>query len=333
MKRPQFVVIDAEMAGMRADQGLALRLPDLSRRQLQRYCDQDRVLRERQPLRKSERLQLGDVITVVADDPPVARPDPNSALVVRSATRHWIVLSKPPGQPTAPRNSEETATLANALVAAFPETGSIGHRALEPGLLHRLDNGTSGLIVAARTHEAFRLGTAALKSGHWHKRYLALVQGVDLPDAGKIEGRLLASPRSRRRVRVASELRLTTLSADEWLPNTLQQNRTEHGARDGQHPTNFVVRQRLSTSTLVEVAVHAAFRHQIRAHLSAAGWPLVNDVLYGGGAEPRLPVLRHALHAARVAWPGTAALEGFDVSEPLPDDLDALVRVANPAVP
>jgi 23S rRNA pseudouridine1911/1915/1917 synthase len=314
-------IVSPKAAGMRADRGISLLCPELSRRQVQKLCERGRVLAEGRPLSKSDLLRLGDRITVQIDSRPFATPNPAGLLLVRFESRQWVILAKPAGQPTAPKDSTEIGALANALLARYPELARIGHDAREPGLLHRLDNGTSGLVVAARTAEGFLAASSALSQGKWLKRYLALVGATDLPAAGIIGGQLAQDRRHPERVRLVDEVTLTPTGAEAvW-----DANGTYELVKGQRHQTRFLVRRRLATVTLVEVAIGAAFRHQIRAHFAAAAWPLVNDEVYGARAEPRLPAQRHALHAARVAWSGTDDLEGFDVEETPPDDLMDLV--------
>jgi 23S rRNA pseudouridine1911/1915/1917 synthase len=310
-------VVVAKAAGLRADRGVSILCPRLSRRQVQKLCKLGRILAEGRPLGKSDLLRQGDRITVLGDSRALATPNSTGHLLVRFESEHWVVVAKPAGQPTAPKDSADVGALANALVAKYPELAAIGHHALEPGLLHRLDNGTSGLVVAARTVDGFRAASSALSQGKWVKRYLAVVEGSDLPPAGILEGQLAANRRCPERARLVENVTMTPAQADAiWDAND-----THRLVRGRRHQTRFAVRRRLTAVTIVEVAVGAAFRHQIRVHFAAAGWPLVNDELYGGRAEPRLPGQRHALHAARVAWSGTDSIEGFDVEEPPPQDL------------
>jgi len=267
------------------------------------------------PAKKSDLVLEGDELVVELGPTRAATPRA-SALALRFVSDDWVVAAKPAGLPTAPRNSEDTDTLANALVEAFPEMAAIGHRALEPGLLHRLDNGTSGLIVAARTERAFVRGTRALKACEWNKSYLALITNSTLPDCGILRGRLEAWPGHSKRVRGSS-----SISLSETTSNAV----AEAGASPFE--TRYLTEMHLTRGLrLVRVFVGPAFRHQIRAHFAEVGAPLLNDEIYGAPREPRLGEGRHALHAARVAWGGDPDLPGFNVTEPLAADLLTLVE-------
>jgi 23S rRNA pseudouridine1911/1915/1917 synthase len=302
-------IVDDTVLGDRLDVALSKLFTELSRRDAQRLCAEGRVLVSGRPAKKSDLPRFGAPITIELAHVRVAVPQAGP-LTLRLVTDHWVVVAKPPLQPTAPKHSAETGTLANALVAAFPEMATIGHRALEPGLLHRLDNGTSGLIVAARSQVAFEHATIALKQSRWHKSYLAVVRGEHLPDQGRIEGELEPWPGQPQKVRPKSTITLiaTTIAPSDNEPLGPAVTRFETLASRG------ALRQ-------VRVVVGPAFRHQIRAHFAAVGAVLLNDEIYGAPREPLLAQGRHALHAARVAWEGEPPFEGFDVTEPLERDL------------
>ena len=186
----------------------------------------------------------------------------------------------------------------------YPSLQGVGPNPLEPGLIHRLDNGTSGLLVVARLTPAFKTLKETLSQGQMVKEYLAVVEGNKLPDRGCVTLHLRPSRRNARRVVVTEP--------------------TSPGARLAS--TQFQVVERLREFTLVEVQAKRALRHQIRAHLASLGCPLVNDELYGAKRLALLAPGRHALHARRVAWSGNDTMPRFDVVAPLPLDLLGLLR-------
>jgi 23S rRNA pseudouridine1911/1915/1917 synthase len=302
-------MVARDACGERLDVTIAKLFSTLSRRDAQRLCTLGRARVNGKLAKKSDVTREGDVITIELDRTADATPCPGP-LTLRLVTKHWVIVVKPPLQPTAPKSSEETTTLANALVSAFPEMAKIGYRALEPGLVHRLDNGTSGLIVAARTQAAFEGATKALKQSRWQKTYLALTPRKDLPERGAIVGALEPWPEHPHRVRLVNSISLVREEsrhplrspADDWV-------------------TRFEVAKQFGDIALLKVYVGPAYRHQIRAHFSAIDTPLLNDEIYGAARDLRLAKGRHALHAARVAWEGEGDLEGFDVEEPLALDL------------
>jgi 23S rRNA pseudouridine1911/1915/1917 synthase len=182
----------------------------------------------------------------------------------------------------------------NALIARYPEMCAVGWTEREPGLIHRLDTQTSGLLVAARNAESFRLLVGALRGGQLEKRYLALVLSANLPDEGLIDAALHPDPSRPGRVRVAAD---------------------GGGYRRDAH-TSFRVLERGPRWALLEARASRAFRHQVRVHLASIGHPICGDALYGGDGDPRLG-LRHALHASYIGC-AVAGVTPFAVTDEAP---------------
>jgi len=299
MPTRRFVVAPGD-AGQRLDRLMALR-GGVGRRLARELCEEGRVKVGGRRGRRADAVPEGTTIEFELPGEQ-AEPDALAPLDVRLETGSIVVLHKPAGMPTAPLRSGELGALANALVARYPEMAAIGQRPREPGLVHRLDTQTSGLVVACRTADAFRRLTDALRKGELEKRYLAIVARGDLPDAGSMDAALAPDPRRRGRVRVAP---------------------TETGEYARRSLTHYRVLERRGALVLVELRMHRGFRHQIRAHLAGLGAPLVGDALYGGRPWPERPE-RHALHASYVAWAGDGTLDGFEVEAEMPADLREL---------
>jgi len=303
-RRIQLSALDAD-AGKRLDKFLGEHIPNLGRHKAAELCAQGQVRIEGRRAKKSELLRAGEAITVELDEPEALEPEPTLPLAVRLERAEFVVVNKPAGMPTAPLDNAERGTLCGALLARYPEMQGIGHRAREPGIVHRLDTQTSGLVLAARSADSFlRLGQA-LTRGELDKRYLAVVRAAGLKPEGEIARALAPDAAHPERVRV--------LEAGE------------HSRYARHKVTRYRLKYVAGERALVELEVGSAFRHQIRAHLAAIGHPIAGDAVYGG--EP-LPALgpRHALHASRLSWAGTASIAGFTVDEPLPPDLAALLE-------
>ena len=249
-------------------------------------------------IKKGVIARSGEEVTVRLA--PLILPEPGLPLDVRLETKYVVVANKPAGQPTAPARDGDAGTLAGALLARYPEMAGVGYRAREPGLLHRLDTGTSGLVVAARSEAVFTVLRRGLGEGRIEKRYLAVVLASGLPESGMIACRLEPDPRDGRRVVVIGE------AQDTSAP----------------HVSHYKVIRGEGSWALVEVLARHAYRHQVRVHLASIGHPIAGDALYGGPEAP-LPGGRHALHASYVAWAGEADVPAFAVDCPLPIDFEA----------
>jgi len=309
------IPIDEADDGARLDKLLVQKVPGLGRAAAKRLFAEGRVKvipsGEGRPRRaaKGDVAAKGDALELeldAADTGSAAVPDPDAPLLVVIETEHLIIIDKPAGQPTAPLDPGERGTLANALVARYPELAGIGFSPREPGLCHRLDTGTSGLVLAARTPAAFGTLTKALKEGRLDKRYLVICAAADLPEAGTIDIPLAPHPKDRRRVYACVHPRDVARYAPRPASTAYQKLREQGGF------------------ALAEVRAPKAARHQIRAHFAAIGHPLLGDALYGG-PEAALSQGRHALHAYWIAWQGDATVPSFTAESPLPPDMALLL--------
>lgn len=267
-------------AGQRLDVTLARRVPSLSRGRARALIEAGGVRVGGRLVRKSCVLSAGDRITIEAL--PGTRdfdclPDPDLPLSVLLETDDFVVVDKPAGVPSHPLREGERGTLAGALVARYPEMRDVGYSRREPGIVHRLDTDTSGVMLAARNAESFRLLREQLQAGKIEKRYLARCVGV-VAAPQVIETPIANDPRDRRKVRACTDAReAKRLSAQPAATEVLASWPATHGS-------------------LVEVRANRARRHQIRVHLASIGHPLLGDTLYGG---PRLEDPdHHLLHAA-----------------------------------
>lgn len=328
------IVVTPDQAGMRLDKLLQAHVPSLGRAGAKRLFDDDRVRVVPAGKSKARKAQKGDLTTagdvVELDlDPTVsdsAAPEPNAPIRVLLERPDIVIVDKPAHQPTAPLRPGETGALANALVGKYPEMAQIGFHAREPGICHRLDTDTSGIVLAARTKAAFETLTLAIKEGRLEKRYLLFCQSggpeSELPLSGEIDLPLAPHPKDKKRVYACVHPR----DVVRYSPRPA----ITHYERLGELP-GFGAEAPKATGAPsvraglfhVEVSAPKALRHQIRAHFAAIGHPLAGDTLYGGPEVPGLS--RHALHASRIVWTGDKVVPAFDVTCPLPDDLKALL--------
>jgi 23S rRNA pseudouridine1911/1915/1917 synthase len=304
--------VTEELGGARLDKAIVALVEGASRARVKRAIEGGEVRVNGRILAKGGVVRAGDVIAleenlVRAADASGCVPEPDAPLAVRFTSEAVLVVDKPAGQPTAPLRPDETGTLAGALLGHHPELAGIGYSAREPGVLHRLDTDTSGLVIVARSAAAFDRLKAALQGERIAKEYLLVTRGDGLPDEGSIEHPIANHPKDKRRVYVCIHPR----DVMRYAPRPAV--------------TQFAVERRAGELALVRVTAARAVRHQIRAHFESIGHPLVGDALYGPAVEGTPAIGRHALHAARVAHTDTDAALTFDVSSPLPADMAALL--------
>jgi 23S rRNA pseudouridine1911/1915/1917 synthase len=284
----QALQIQENEAGTRLDRVLCERL-GLSRAEAKRLFVGGEVRRNGRRADKGDLVACGDRIELGSElSDPRARPDPSVQFVVRYEDEQLVIVDKPAGIPSHPLRPGELGCLANGLVHRYPEMAQAGYDVRQPGLVNRLDNDTSGLLLAARSPQVFLQLRALLEAGEIAKSYLALTNQALSPQC--IELALAPSSRHRARVEVSALGRpAQTLIRSCWA----------HG------PSGF----------LVEVYAPKAYRHQVRAHLAAVGAPIVGDSLYGGS-----PGRRHYLHAAKLAFRHPVTGMALSVHSELPDD-------------
>lgn len=306
------LVVPDSLAGSRLDKTIAELLPELSRARVKRAIDLGAVRVNGRRAPKGAAVAVGDRVRIdVSEVTEIAAvATPGAPLRVVFENGQIAVIDKPAGQPTAPLRPGESGTLVNAVLGRYPDLvprddRCVGHSIREPGIIHRLDTETSGAIVVALKAKSFETLKLALKEGRLEKRYLLICTEEGLPEEGTIEFPLANHPKDQRRIYACIHPR----DVMRYEPRPAV--------------TRYRVVQRRGPWALVETSVSKALRHQIRAHFAAAGHPLAGDELYGGPVVRELG--RHALHASRVAYLGGGGVDAFDVSVPLPKDMNTLL--------
>lgn len=250
-------------------------------------------------------VRAGDDVEVEA--PPnlaAIEADGDSHLEVLFEDPALVVVNKPGGIPCHPLRPGKRGTVMNAVVARFPEIAAIGDKPVEGGLIHRLDNGTSGALMIARTADAFTILRRAIRSGAIRRKYLALVSG-NLREPLNRDAPIAHHPKNPRRMIVVSEeLEVAKLAARPAV-------------------TRVEPVRRVGDFTLVSVTPATGTRHQIRVHLADAGFPIVGDDLYGG-APTELGPGRFWLHLSEIEFESPAS-GASKVLAPLPSELAKLL--------
>jgi 23S rRNA pseudouridine1911/1915/1917 synthase len=276
-----------------------------SRRTAKELIKHGRVLVNGRHVGKGAMITTGDDIRM-SGPAPVPLLQPNSHLKIETLyeDENVLVVNKPGLIPCHPLRRGELDTVINAVAFAYPEAAKTRDKPLEGGLVHRLDNGTSGALIIARTPESFTTMRMAVRRGDISRRYLALCAG-DVEKAVQIVTPISHHPKNRRK--------MVTLALQTATP----------AARSA--ATLVRPLQRLSGCSLIEARPRTGRRHQVRVHLASIGHPLVGDALYGGPAEVELSPGRFWLHLSEVAFESPSS--GYvTIQAPLPADLDAVLR-------
>jgi 23S rRNA pseudouridine1911/1915/1917 synthase len=246
--------------------------------------------------RKGEPIAPGDRVEVEDAPAPAQALAPNHeiAIAILYEDPTMLVVDKPGMLPCHPLRPDERGTVMNAVAARYPETASAGDKPLEGGLVHRLDNGTSGALIVARTREAFTILRAAIRNAGVTRRYRALAAGR-LDRAIDIDAPIAHHPKNPRRMVVVG----AGSHAASEAPSIASATPYRSAARPAftrLQPVDYV-----GDFTLVDAIPRSGSRHQIRLHLASIGHPIAGDELYGGPPLDGLGRGRFWLHLAEIA--------------------------------
>ncbi len=283
--------------GRRLDIVVAERFPDYSRSRVAALAGRGQVLVDDAPRKPAFRLRAGQRVEVLGlpSDPVSVDPEAIPIAIVHEDD-DVLVVDKPAGLTVHPAPGHPRGTLVNAVLAHFPELSGIAG-ALRPGIVHRLDKDTSGLLVIAKTDAAYRSLAAQVRARTIARIYLALVRGTIRSEAGVIAAPIGRHPTRRTRMAVVP-----------------------HG-RDA--VTHFAVRERFPGATLIECRLVTGRTHQIRVHLLHIGHPILGDPVYGSAHAEGIQ--RQALHAVRLEFTHPRTGERVVCTAPMPEDFGGLL--------
>jgi 23S rRNA pseudouridine1911/1915/1917 synthase len=304
---------DESARGLRLDAWLARTLPGLSRARVQALVASGDVLLDGLPGRSSARLRPGQSLVVTVPAARPARPQAEDLpLTIVHEDAHLVVVDKPAGLVVHPGAGVASGTLVNALLHHVRDLSGVGG-VVRPGIVHRLDRGTSGLLVVAKDDATHAALARQFTRRAVAKEYLALVHGVPARREGEVDRPVGRDPLRRKRMSVRAR-------------------------RGREARTSFRVLEAFDGASLLLVRIHTGRTHQIRVHLASIGHPVVGDAVYGGTRVPSsrrrearevlAAVARPALHAARLGFvhPGTGEAVTFE-SAPPPDLATTLARL------
>ncbi len=311
--------VGSPSAGTRLDLFLVAACSDLSRSRIQKLIDAGSVLVSGGPARRSHVVRAGEEISIDVPEPRALALEAEAIpLSILYEDEHLIAIDKPPGLVVHPAPGHASGTLVNALLHHVRDLAGIGG-ALRPGIVHRLDRDTSGVLLVAKTDLAHRLLSRQMRRRTLRKEYLALVAGVPRVRKGEVSLAIGRDPRDRKKMKA--------FRAPAGAPAGAREARTLYEIQREWFALGL---------TLLRCRLVTGRTHQIRVHLSASGLPIVGDSVYGRARYPRIrdaalrkrltDFPRQALHAERVSFRHPATQEPVEIVAPLPADMKGLLE-------
>ncbi len=305
------LTVPPEAAGHRLDAWLASRCPDLSRARLQSLIGSGHVTVNGRPVKAALRLGAGMAVSLEVPPPADSELRPEAIpLTVLFEDDDLLALDKPSGLVVHPAAGHASGTLVNALLAHCPSLPGInGER--RPGIVHRLDRDTSGVMVVAKTELAMRALVEAFKARAVRKEYAAMVWGTLAPPSGRAETLIGRSPRDRKKM-----------------------SATPASGRPA--VTLYETTETLGPVSLLRIRIETGRTHQIRVHMAWLGHPVVGDVQYGRQPAGRLPgplPARQMLHSERLSLAHPRTGKALTFTAPLPEDMRLLLESLRRRIP
>jgi 23S rRNA pseudouridine1911/1915/1917 synthase len=296
------ITVEPASAGARLDRWLSERLTDLSRARLQALIRDGLVRVDGAVSKAAHRLRGGERVEVEVPPPPdeTLTPEPVPLSIVYEDD-HVLVVDKPAGMVVHPGAGRSAGTLAAAILAHAPTTAGVGGPR-RPGIVHRLDKDTSGLLVVAKTSQAYDDLVEQLAARTVTRRYLAVVHGRVRANEGIVDAAIGRHPTDRVKMAIRP------------------------AGRGKRAVTRYRVLERFDDYTLLEARLETGRTHQIRVHLTSLGHPVVGDLMYG---KPRtrspIPLDGYALHATALAFAHPAFRKVVEFAAPTPERIERLL--------
>ena len=299
--------IGPERVGMRLDRFLVSQLSDISRTAGQQLIAEGAVLVNGRPAKAGYLLRLNDEVRLLRTGPATISQDVRPRelpLDIIYEDDDLLLINKEPGMVVHPAAGHYDDTLVNALLARYPELREFEGE-MRPGIVHRLDKDTSGLLMVAKNLPTQAALVEQMQHHEVEKRYLALVEGLVSLDQGSIDAPIGRDPRHRQQMTIT--------------------------AREGREArTHFRVQRRYARHTLLLLQLETGRTHQIRVHLKAIGHPVVGDPVYGSKhSRLQLPLQRQFLHACQLKFAHPTTGTVLEFTAPLPDDLQKILALEN----
>lgn len=299
----QTITVILEATTERLDRALAEALPDLSRTQLQKLIKEGDVQLSGQPVKASLRLEQSATLTITLPAIVDTELKPEAIpLDICYEDEDILVINKPAGMVVHPAVGHESGTLVHAILSHCPDLPGVGGEK-RPGIVHRLDKDTSGLMIVAKNDHALRFLQKQFKERTVEKTYLALVEGDVQPPAALIDAPIGRDPRQRKKMAVIRSQSFTSRPAQ----------------------TSYELLTSFGDFSLLECHPHTGRTHQIRVHMAFIGHPLVGDVVYGHRKQ-KIQLERHFLHAAAITFLRPSDHEPLSFKTELPTELQVVLH-------
>lgn len=302
VKTETITLTSRESQAIRLDKFLADSIPNYSRARLQNLISEGKVrvngVVVRKTAQKIEPNDLVETVLPIAESAELERQDLNLDLIY--SDQDVVVINKPAGLVVHPGAGHQGSTLVNALIYHWPEIAGVGEPS-RPGIVHRLDKETSGVMIVARSQEAYDWLVKQFKARKPQKTYLALVDGIPPTPTGRIETRIGRDEKIRQKMAVT------------------------YGESGRKAVTEYFTRQSFLNHTLVEVNPLSGRTHQIRVHMAFLGCPVTGDRVYGR-RKPSIEMERFFLHASELTIRLPGAKEDSRFTAPLPDELKKILE-------
>ncbi len=296
-------IVDKEKAGIRIDKAIGLMEDTLSRVAIQRLLDEGNILVNGKTTKASYKTKLGDEITIQKEEPKkvdiIAQDIPIEVLY---EDEDIIVVNKPKGIVVHPANGNPDGTLVNAIMNLCGNSLSGIGGEIRPGIIHRLDKDTSGVLIVAKNDMAHINISNQIKNRQTKKIYIALVRGVIKENEATIDMPIGRSKKDRKKMAVT---------------------------KDGKEAvTHFKVLKRYDNFTLLEIKIDTGRTHQIRVHLAEIGYPIVGDYVYSNGKNP-FNVEGQMLHAKQIEFVNPRTGEDMKIEAPIPKYFQDIINICD----
>lgn len=286
-------MVESEQEGARIDQFLTQKIPDISRSRIQKLIEQGNVTVQDKQIKPNYKVRQGDVVRVDLPEPVVLDVKPEDIdIEILYEDEDIAVVNKPQGMVVHPAAGNYSGTLVNALMARCSSLSTI-NGVIRPGIVHRIDKDTSGVLVIAKNDAAHHSLAEQIKVHSVKRIYLAIVEGVIKQDSGTVDAPLGRHPVERKKMAVVNK----------------------NGRRA---VTHYRVIERFKRNTLIEARLETGRTHQIRVHMAYIGHPLVGDPVYGYKKQ-RFNLKGQALHAKTLGIIHPSTGEYMEFTTPLPE--------------